>query len=541
MKKIYISGHKNPDTDSAVAAYCYAKFKSKTDPSFQYIPAVCGTVNAQTKFIFEKAKAEIPVLLKDVYPRVIDVARKDGMRLYMNEPVFEAVKDLDENTLSVIPVFGEDDKFSGIVGIHEIVNYMMTSGKSEKQRYTFSLNNIEAVIPGKFHKRGNPEEFSATIMIGAMDLDYLSTKIFTLKDKPLLVVGKREKIIQKALEYDLPAIILTNVTDNSYFEGDIGNYKGSIYLSQKDTAETIRLLWLSAPIKHIANTNPFVFQHDDLFDDAKKILLSSELRGVAVLEDGKFAGVVTRRSFIEKPRKKIILVDHNEITQSVNGAAEAEICEIIDHHRLAAEKTITPIYIFSKPVGSTSTLVYQHHKIYNVPIDLESAELLLAGILADTLFLKSPTTTADDIIAAQECASAIGADIKAFGSEIMSKMPLLKNADPEKTVNSDLKVYTENSFSFGISQIETVALSDLTDVAESFLQALESLKNEKHIDSAMLLVTDVIHGNSKLIITDWPKIEENLIYKKESSGLYDLPGILSRKKQLLPEILRCLT
>ena len=542
MDKIYVCGHKNPDTDSAVSAVCYAAFKTLLNPDKTFIPIVCGNVKAQTKFIFDKADADLPLFLRDIHPRVTDAARHDGMRLYMNEPVFEAVKDLDENTLSVIPVFHENDNFAGIVGIHEIVKYMMSSEKSEKKKYIFNLDNIASVIPGRFFSKSDDREFTATLMVGAMDEEYLCSRIFNLSEKPVLIVGKRTDIIKKAAEFSLPAIILTNISHNSNYNeiNELKNFKGSIYFSEKDTAETIRLLWLSAPIKHIVNSSPFVFQHDRLFDEAKKILLSSDIRGVAVLNNGIFGGVVTRRSFIEKPKYKLIMVDHNETSQSVNGSDEADIIEIIDHHRFAADKTSAPIYIYSKPVGSTATLVCQHFKMSGFELSRKHAVLLLGGILSDTLFLKSPTTTIDDISAADFCSKISGIDIQEFSNEIKTQMPVLKDTDPSFIAGSDFKKYSQHNISFGISQFET---SNIEELKESFLAIMESLiklKNENNLDFAMILITDVISENSKLISTDYNRIEERIIYEKESGNTYNLPGVLSRKKQLLPEVLRCI-
>jgi manganese-dependent inorganic pyrophosphatase len=541
MIETIVTGHKNPDTDSACAAWCYALLKRVIDPSERYRAVVCGSLNQQTRFVFEKAGVEPPELMKDAFPRAIDVARNDGIQMNVDDPVYDAVRSLDENTVSVIPVFRNGDAFSGIIGIHEVATYVMKSGVGRKQRYIFNTDNFERVIPGYYLKKGPAREFSAPIMIGAMDYEKSAFRMEELMpEKPVLVVGNRLKIIEHAVAQQLPAIILTNAQNDPYLTVDISGFEGSVYCSFLDTAETVRLLWLSAPVKHIMNTEPMVLRHDEIFEDAKRILLGSDHRGLPVIREGRFAGVVTRRSFIEKPKRRLILVDHNEAAQSINGAGEADIREIIDHHRLAADKTASPIYVFAKPVGSTCTLIYQHFLMHNAAIDRTTALLLLSGILSDTLFLKSPTTTHEDKRAAEECAWIAGEDIQHYSAELLSKMTILRNADPMKIVSGDFKIYREFGIGAGIAQVETVSLEDVTEMKPRLLAAMETLRQEKSLDWVLLLVTDVVHEHSQLLCTPHAAAERELLFARLSESLYDLPGILSRKKQLLPEILRVL-
>ena len=541
MQEVYVIGHKNPDTDSICAAHCYAQLKNITDPSTRYIPAVCGTIQAQAKFVFSHAGVTPPHYIKDIRPRVIDVARNDGMRLDINDPVYIAMKELDEHTVSVVPVFSEENRFEGIMGIHEVSRFFVRGGLKDRPTYMFRAGNIERVLPGHFHTRGKQEEFTSHIMIGAMTFESSVKRINDLLPvKPVLVIGLRSKIITYAVEHQFPAIILTGVTDDSEITINFDGYEGSVFVSEVDTSETVRLLQLSVPVKHIMNDRPLALPHDGLFDDAKKTLLASEYRGLPVLNGKEFAGVVTRRSFIEKPKKKLILVDHNELSQGITGSEDAEICEIIDHHRLAAERTVKPIYVYSKPVGSTCTIVYSHYRLANTEISRQTAMLLLAGILSDTLILKSPTATQEDRDAAETLAALAGTDITAYGALLLSQMTVLRNADPDQVTTADLKIYREKGIVIGIGQVEVGALSDIPESRDGLLDALTRLKKERKLDWAMLLVTNVIKERSILIVTDFAHCEKELMYKKIEDNLYDLPGVLSRKKQLLPEILRVL-
>jgi manganese-dependent inorganic pyrophosphatase len=542
LPEIIVTGHRNPDTDAATSAVCYADFKGKTDPTHRYRGVVCGALNPQTRFVFEKAGLPQPELLKDVFPRVIDVARNDGLNLDENAPVLEAIREIDENTVSVVPVFNDHQDFLGIIGVHEVASYFIkSSGEGHSQNYLFHIDNLVKVIPGELVHRGRLAEVSAPILIGAQDDDRAVERVDEEKDShPVLVVGRRKHVIEQAIRNQYSIIIIPNTRVLPKLDVDLSRFEGTIYLSHINTADTVRMLWLSAPVKHIMNPAPQVLDHDLVFDEAKRILLGSDLRGIPVVKDGVFAGVVTRRSFIEKPRKKIIMIDHNESAQSIAGAFDADVLEIIDHHRLAAEKTTAPIYVFSKPLGSSCTIVYQHYKMYDIPIETPYAVLMLSGILSDTLFLRSPTTTDDDRVAAADLADIAGLEIPEYAKEILAKMTTLENLDPVKTASGDFKIYQDFGVSAGIAQVEIVSLDGVEAVLPQFLDALEQVKKENSLDWSMLLVTDVVNEDSVLMTTPFHKAEEHLAFPKLRDNLYHLPGVVSRKKQLLPEILRVL-
>jgi len=540
FSEIIVTGHRNPDTDAACSAVCYADFKNRVDPANTYLGVVCGALNPQTRFVFESAGLPPPEFLKDVHPRALDVARNDGLTLEENEPILEAIREIDSNNVSVIPVFNAGRDFLGIIGIHEVASYFIkTNVGQKKQSYTFHVNNLEKVIPGRFLVKGELRDIQAPIMIGSMDYEASIERMDSLvEEKPVLIVGDRKRIIQHAVRNNFPVIVITNVTPTTVVEADLSGYTGTIYLSHSDTADTVRLLWLSAPVKHIMNTSPLVLQHDDLFDDAKKILLGSDLRGLPVLREGSFAGVVTRRSFIEKPRRKLILIDHNESAQSIAGAMDADIREIIDHHRLAAEKTNAPIYVFSKPLGSSCTIVFQHYRMHGLVPDRPYAVLMLSGILSDTLHLKSPTATEEDRAAVEWLAQIAGLDPTAYYRSMRETMATLEALDPEQTAQGDFKVYREQGAAVGIAQVEVVSLEGIEAAAPRFHGALDRTKKNHGLDWAMLLVTDVMTEDSVLLMTPYPAAEDELVYSRLAEGLYSLPGVVSRKKQLLPEVLR---
>ena len=271
----------------------------------------------------------------------------------------------------------------------------------------------------------------------------------------------------------------------------------------------------------------------------KKKLSESERRGMSVYEKGKWTGFVTRRCFLDKPHQRLILVDHNEAAQSVTGVEEAEIVEIIDHHRLAAPRMRNPIYISSEPLGSTCTIVYEQYRKWEVDIDAVTARVLLSGLLADTVILKSPTTTAFDIHVAGKLARIAGLDIQEYGNRLFSDDLGLAAQDPKAVIASDMKRYKEKNISFAISQVEVTNLTEIKQIKDKYLEALENERKALELDWAMLLITDVISETSVLLSTDFYELSR-LPYERVSKGVYSLPDVLSRKKQLLPEILSML-
>jgi manganese-dependent inorganic pyrophosphatase len=526
--------------DSVCSAWCYSILKNKIDKDNNYIPVRCGRLNNQTKMVFANLNVTPPRLMMDISPQVSDVSTRDIPTMDINDPLFSAIRRLDEENISLIPVFENETDFKGTISLHEISGFLINDNLENRPSYLFRVNNFKRVLPGYFYRRGDQQEFEAPIMTGAMPYEISKERISQLRPyKPILVIGLREDILKYAVEEQFPAIILTGMAKDKEIQMDFSGYKGTLFISQADTAETIRLLRLSTPLKSIINTNPQIVSSHQSFDEAKKVLVNSTLRGLPVFEDTHFSGIVTRRCFIEKPNKKLILMDHNELSQSINGAEQTEIIEILDHHRLGNSRTREPIYVYARPVGSTCTIVHTHFKMHSVEIEKDTAALLLSGILSDTVLLKSPTTTDVDRKSVEELIEIAGVDLENYGQILFSQNSSLKEGEPGKIVKEDFKIYREN-IAIGISQAEVVTLEDVESVTPAYLAELEEMKQKNNLDWAMLLITNVMKETSYLMMTSYPEGEKYLFYSRINENLYDLPGILSRKKQLLPEILRVL-
>lgn len=542
MDNILVIGHKNPDTDSICSAYCYANLKSIIDSSKKYIACRCGNINPQTKFVFEKFNVTPPMYISDVFPKVSDIMTKEVISVNTDDSIFECMKSIESMKIGIVPVISNDNKLSGIVSYIELTEFFTALTSINRNEYLIKPENFARAINGFFLKKGEKDEFRGHFVVGAMPYDKFKERTENIPyDKIVLIVGNRKRIVDYAVQNQFAGIILTGIKDLSELSTDFSNYNGWVFVSELSTAETLSLAMLSVPAKSIMNTNLPTIKASDDIDIAKFELSKSDLKGLPVIDDmGNLVGLVTRMNFINNVRKKLILVDHNEYMQAVDGAESAEILEIIDHHRLGAIKTKSPIYIYTKPVGSTCTLVYELYKANKVEIDKTIAGLLLAGIMSDTVVLKSPTTTNDDKQASLELSKILGIDYLDFGSEIFSVADNIKVSNPEEVITNDIKIYNEYGFKVGISQIEVVSFSVFYEYKDILKTALLNIKKSNGLDWAMLMVTDIIKGDSLLLTTTFEQAERIIPYKKVEDNLYLLSGVLSRKKQLLPEILRIL-
>lgn len=274
----------------------------------------------------------------------------------------------------------------------------------------------------------------------------------------------------------------------------------------------------------------------EYFEDAKQKLSMSKKRGLAVFDEKGYLGYVTRRCFLKAPKYNVILVDHNEKRQSIKGIEEANIVEIIDHHRIDAIKTELPIFIDAEPLGSTCTIVYQLYLRNGRTPDPLTAKTLLTGIISDTVILKSPTTTCIDTASAHALAKLCQVDLEEFGRFMFSNTKGLKSREPSQAITSDFKTYNQKGINIGIGQCEVTSLQDLSDYSQLYLDTLELIKEQNSLDWAVLMITDILKEHSVLLCTNF-KLNMHLQYRPLADRIYDMPGVLSRKKQLLPEIL----
>lgn len=541
MEKVFICGHKNPDTDSVASAACYAYLKSQINKMYEFVPIRCGTVNEQTKFIFKKSEAALPEYMKDIYPKVVDSMTTSVITAEETDPLSKFLRILREKNLRFMPVINKDNVYEGMLGVNDVTELFLRDDRAAKPVFTLRADTLRRSLRGTVLNVGELEDFSASVVVATMAYDDFLTRITNSADeeKTLLITGNRQNILQEAFKKKYPAIIIVGLSEDACKQLDFGNYKGWVFYSPFDSSQTIRCVEMATPIgkllKKIEPCAPF-----DYIDSVAEAISQSATKSLPVVADGKLVGVITGTDVLKRKRARLIMMDHNEATQAIDGVETAELMEIVDHHRLGTIKTSSPVTFYAKPVGSTCTLVYQLFKTYRVDIPKKYAMLLLGGMLSDTVIMKSPTTTQDDINAINDLAALCEIDPKEYGVEIFSATDGLASRSANDIIGTDFKIFEEYGIRFGISQAETVTLAQLGEVKGKLYDELFKIKDNNKLDWMMLLVTDIIKEESQLLTTGFAPAEQIFKYEKLDDKLFYLPGVLSRKKQLLPEISRIL-
>ena len=541
MDKVFICGHKNPDTDSVASAASYAYLKNQISDEYEYIPIRCGNVNDQTKFIFQKAEATLPEYMKDIYPKVIDSMTTNLITAEVTDPLSKFLRILREKNLRFMPVISQDKEYKGMLGVNDVTELFLRDDRQEKPVFSLRADSLRRSLRGTVLNVGEMEEFQASVVVATMAYDDFNEHVKNVSDEEhtLLITGNRQNILQDAFKKKYPAIIIVGLSEEACKSLNFGDYKGWVFYSPFDSSQTIRCVEMATPIGKLLNKIEPCAPYDYI-DSVADAISQSGTKSLPVVSDGKLVGVITGTDILKRKRAKLIMMDHNEATQAIDGVETAELMEIVDHHRLGTIKTSSPVTFFAKPVGSTCTLVYQLYKANKVEIPNKIAMLLLGGMLSDTVIMKSPTCTQDDINAINDLSSQCGIDAKEYGIEIFSATDSLTSRSAKDIIGTDFKIFEEYGIRFGISQTETVTLAQLGEVKEKLQEELINVKENNKLDWMMLLVTDIIKEESQLITTGFAPGESIFAYNKIEDKLFYLPGVLSRKKQLLPEISRIL-
>ena len=533
MSKIYITGHRNPDLDSLCSASAYARLKNLTDPENEYIAVHCSPVSDSVRRQMEEMELEIPKYKMDVRPKIRDVMLTSSGRLQGSAPIFDLIKTYNTDRPSVVPLY-EGDRFKGLLSVDDITGWFLEDNQEEIPTYEFSIENILKVIPSTLLKRGSEDVIRGSLAVGAASFETFTSFIDDIEEC-ILVTGARKEHIEYAMSKQIPAIIITAA--EAAPEMDFSNYEGTVIMTSLGTAETIRKVRLAEAVELMMQQKTETIGIDDLFADGRSIFINSHTRGLAVMDGDEFAGFVTRRCFLIQPQHNVIMVDHNEPAQSIEGIETANVLEIIDHHRLDSVSTKMPIFIDAEPLGSTCTIVYQQFIRHGIMPDQYAAKLMLTGLISDTLILRSPTTTVTDISTAEMLARlAKIPSIEEFGEKLFSITDNLEIQDPEEMILSDFKKYESGGVRMGIGQCEVTTLSNVSAYAGKYLEALETVRNREGLDWTLLMITDVLREKSVLLATDY-RYNRELPYKSKKKQIYSMPGVMSRKKQLLPTLI----
>lgn len=537
-------GHRNPDTDAICSAIGYAEFKRRTGLPAA-VAARCGDTNDRIDFVLKTFGVEAPRFVADVSPKVRDVMGRNLVNVLPDTPIVEALATMDEQNIRVLPVLNEDKHCLGLVSVFKISQFLPGMHRLvESRRVVASLVGLTRSLGATVIHAVRPrQEEDLTLMIGAMSLDSFRERLLTYDPQRLLVVvGDRHDVQQLAIEHRVRCIVVTGGLEIlPGLEALAKRFDVSLLLSPHDSATTAMLCRAAITVHHMLDEEFATFRDDEPLRTAERIALGKPFAAFPVVNDkDEVVGILSKSDFLKKVDRKLILVDHNELSQAVQGADEVDILEIIDHHRIGALNTQQPIYFLNDPVGSTSTIVADCFLRSGVELPKPIAGLLLAGLVSDTLNLTSPTTTPRDGAVLKKLEALAGVNAAAFTEKLFSSGSILISKPAPQAITADCKEYVERGRKFSVAQIEEIGFDNFWKCKAGVLAALEAYRSRNNYFIATLLVTDVVGQDSLLLVAGDPGFLELIDYPEVEPGIYELDDVVSRKKQLLPYLTHCL-
>jgi manganese-dependent inorganic pyrophosphatase len=545
MSEIFVIGHRNPDTDAICSAIGYAEFKRRTGMA-EAVAARCGDTNERIDFVLKSFGVPPPRFIADVSPKVRDVMQSHVLSVTADATAAEALGLMDEHDIRVMPVLDAERRCRGLLSLFKLSKFLFPAANRliDSRRVLSSLDNLAKTLGGKLligHEAEREEDL--ILMIGAMKLESFAQRLEKLEPQKLaVVVGDRSDIQELAVREGVRVLIVTGglAVEEKIIAAATKN-RVSLILSPHDTSTTASLCRSAVAIRHMLNEEFLSFREDAPLTAVKAEAAASGFAAFPVTdEEGRTVGVLSKADFLKPVERKLILVDHNELSQAVAGADEVEILEIIDHHRLGALTTQQPILFRNEPVGSTSTIVADCFFRENVELPKPIAGLLLAGLVSDTLNLTSPTTTARDKEVLCKLEKIAGVNAREFTEKLFASGSLLTLKPAPQAITTDAKEYLENGATFSVAQIEEVGFDQFWKRKDELLVALEDYRRERNYLFSALLVTDVTTQQSLMLVAGQKKFVDRIDYPEPQPGVFELRDVVSRKKQLLPYLTHCL-
>lgn len=543
---VFVFGHRNPDTDAICAAIAYADYLQRTSRP-DAIAACCGAPNKRTEYALKCAGLHAPKIIMDVRPEVDDVCRKDPITAKETEVFYEIYQKMKEHSLNSIPIVDDEHRVIGILTLLDLLRVIFEGDEDPIRSRTIesSIEKIRHVVQGQFqHSLDFDETLPMLVMVGGMSAEGFTRRLHQYPASRLIVVtGDRPTIQLPALEHGARVLVITGGYELSPGLYQLAKLnKVTVIKSPFDTATTTMRI-KSARVVTSAIQRDFLSLPAKLpvADAEKAIDRTSQSSFPVVDDDGRLIGVLSKSDLINLPKPQLVLVDHNELGQAVQGADEADILEVLDHHRIGGGlKTSQPIKFINDPVGSTCTLVARQFRASGLTPSPGIALCMASGIISDTLFLRSPTTTDVDAQCLSWLRGLVEVDLDQYAKEFFAIGSSLRTANPSQVVREDCKEFEENHRRFSISQIEENGFDLFWDRKAELLSALQQLAKEKSLKFSALMVTDIVSNGSLLLMSSEPDNWEEINYPQVDKNLYQLDGVVSRKKQLLPLIARIL-
>lgn len=540
-KKVWVVGHKNPDTDSICAAISYAYLKNQSGDKKTYVAKRAGAVNEETRYVLERFGVEEPPLVSYAGAQIkdINIRKTAGVSNQISlKRAWELMKKLEVVTLPVTNQFG---KLEGVIVTKDIAtSYMDVLDNCVLSKARTQYKTIAETIDGEVYAGNEHAHFvRGKVVIATSNPEYMADYI---EDDDLVILGDREEAQMQAIRSNASCIIIGGGLEVAEEVKKLAEKRDCVIITTPfDTFSVARLINQSMPIKQYMTRRELVtFDIDDYVDDVKDVMSRVRHRDFPVLgSNGNYVGMISRRNLMNMQKKQIILVDHNEKSQAVDGIGEAEILEIIDHHRLGSLETVSPVYFRNQPLGCTSTIIYQMYQEQRVEIPKEIAGLLLSAIISDTLMFRSPTCTPLDKSVAKRLAESADVDIEDHAKKMFRAGSDFKNKTTEEIFYQDFKIFHTEDCDFGVAQISAMSGEELEQIGEQLRPFLPQVLGEKRLNMVYVMLTDILEESSKIIFAgeDAGKILAHAFKKQEDADGIQLDGIISRKKQMIPTLM----
>ena len=550
-QKTLVLGHRNPDTDSICSAICYANLKRHLTGG-NYEPRRAGNVNSETQFVLDYFQVDAPRLIENVRTQVKDIEIRKTEGVDRSISLKNAWNLMRKDKIVTLPCISKDGTLEGLISIGDITkSYMNLYDSSIISKANTKYANILDTLEGSILV-GDPEKYfnEGKVLIAAANPDLMESYI---EKNDLVILGNRYESQLCAIEMEAGCIIVCEGAAVSRTIQKLAQEHGcTVITTPHDTYTTARLINQSMPISYFMSQNNLItFSDEDYLDDIRDTMASLRYRDFPILNaDGKYVGMISRRNLLGAKGKQIILVDHNEKSQAVKGMETADILEIIDHHRLGTVETMSPVFFRNQPLGCTATIIYQMYQENDVVIDRTTAGLLCSAIISDTLLFRSPTCTPVDKAAAEELAELAGIDLEEYAKKMFSAASDLRGKSDEDIFYQDFKRFSVGKSVFGIGQITSMDSDELEELKDRMKVYAEKARKQLKIDMMYFMLTNILTettdlicmgpGADQLIYNAFHMEDEDIQQYKEIQHIIHLPGVVSRKKQLAPQIMMVL-
>lgn len=540
---VYILGHKNPDTDSICSAIAYADIRNRTSGGDSFVPRRAGQINEETEYVLRRFGFPQPGYMPNVGSQVKDMDIYATPHLEKTMSIKRAWDMMKANGITTLPVVDAEDRLEGLITVNDISQIFMDTEDSlllsnARTQYRWIAETIRGTI-----RVGDENRFftQGRVLVGTANPDLLS---LFLEAGDMVILGDREGDQLEALNQNVSCIVVGLNMEISDRVMALAKEKGVVIISSVlDTFTIARLINQSIPVGYMMTKDHLVtFTTEDFTEDIHDLMKNSRYHAFPVLDPlGKCLGTISRRNLIDPRKKKIILVDHNEKDQAADNAVNADILEIIDHHKLGSLETMTPITFRNQPVGCTCTIMYLIYGEKKLSIPKDIAGLLCSAIISDTLMFRSPTCTALDKLAAEALAQIAGVDIARLAKEMFRAGSNLSSKTPDQIFYQDYKKFTaEGDLVFGVGQISSMDEDDLKMIREKLTPVLKTESEKQRVPKVYFMLTNILEESTELIY--YGQDSEQLIAvafsMEPENGAFRLPGVVSRKKQLIPAMMK---